>query len=250
VSSVYEALQRARQAGQGPAHAPPRPASPRSSAPREPVAPPITRSPGPLAPALNPLLAALRPMLGGETGVLLHVVAAMPGEGASTIAGEFALLAATTGHCRTALIDADMRSLASARAFECETGRGLIDARADFREPGVMREVAGSLLSVACLFGEGTAGHSDGNALRAVYDRLRTEFELSVIDCPAFGTGDYLALAPEAADGVILVVQAEATRPAVVAHAKAQVEQAGGKLLGAVLNRRHNYIPEFLYRML
>jgi Mrp family chromosome partitioning ATPase len=60
----------------------------------------------------------------------------------------------------------------------------------------------------------------------------------------------YLELAPERADGVILVVQAETTRPAVVAHAKGQIEQAGGNVLGAVLNRRGDYIPDFLYRML
>jgi protein-tyrosine kinase len=247
VSSVYEALQRARQAGHGAV-----PSRPAPTPTREPTShPAITRAPGPLAPALTPLLAAVRPLLDGESGRLLHMVGATPGEGASTIAGEFALLAATTGHCRTALIDADTRSLAAARAFECDTSRGLIDARwAESGDPALFHPVAGSLLSVACLTGGHSAGLADGAALRAVYERLRSEFDLIVVDCPAVGTGDYLGLSPDAADGVIFVVKAETTRPAVIAHAKAQVQQAGGNLLGAVLNRRHNYIPEFLYRML
>lgn len=247
MSSVYEALQRARRAGQDTGRARLRASSP----PRDPSSVAITLAPGPLAQALTPLLAAVRPLLDGEAGALLHITAAARGEGASTIAGEFALLAATTGHCRTALIDADNRNFTVARAFGCEVGRGLIDAQwAETGEPGAMRAVAGSLLWVACLAGERAAVPADGAAIRAVYERLRGEFELIVVDCPAIGSGDYLALAPGATDGVILVVQAEATRPAVVAHAKTQVQQAGGNLLGAVLNRRHNYIPEFLYRML
>jgi hypothetical protein len=57
-------------------------------------------------------------------------------------------------------------------------------------------------------------------------------------------------LLPEEADGIFLVIRAEATRPAVISHAKALVEQAGGHFLGAVLNARRNYIPGFMYRML
>ena len=75
-------------------------------------------------------------------------------------------------------------------------------------------------------------------------------FDVTVIDCPAVASGGYSNLLPEAADGVILMLAAEATRTAVVTHAKTQIELTGANLLGAVLNRRSNYIPEFLYRML
>ena len=149
LSSVYEALQRARQGGQvaarqwrGPAQGPvsgaaapsgaiplrPQQSQLRSEPPPQPQRarperpPPVSLAPGPKAVALGPLLAAVRPLLDGEEGMVLQFAAATAGEGTSTIAREFALLAATAGHRRILLIDADRRSLGSARAFDCDTG--------------------------------------------------------------------------------------------------------------------------------
>ncbi|MFB3123892.1 MAG: cobalamin biosynthesis protein CobQ, partial [Candidatus Binatia bacterium] len=51
-------------------------------------------------------------------------------------------------------------------------------------------------------------------------------------------------------DGVVLVVESGRTRRQVAFNAKKQLEEAGGKLLGVVLNKRRYYIPEFIYRWL
>jgi hypothetical protein len=47
---------------------------------------------------------------------------------------------------------------------------------------------------------------------------------------------------------VILVVESERTRKRTAMWAKEQVEGAGGKLLGVVLNKRKYYIPDWLYK--
>lgn len=244
MSSVYDALQRARRGSSGLVPL-------RQPASRELDRSPVSLAPGPLAPPLMPLLAAVRPLLDAKAGVVLHVVAATVGEGSSTIAREFAMLAGTTGHRRTLLIDADRRNLESARAFGVDTGQGL----AEFLWGGpddadVLHPIAGTLLSVTCLIGERGPAAIDADSLRELYTQLRDQFELIVVDCPAVGDGGYSSLLPEATDGTILVVQAEKTRPAVIAHAKDLVQQAGGQVLGAVLNRRTNYIPDFLYKLL
>jgi Mrp family chromosome partitioning ATPase len=257
VSSVYEALQRARQGNHGPVHrdvgtrvAPLRPAPVREPV-REAPRSPVTLAPGPLAAELGSLLAAIRPLLDGDGGAVLQVVAATRDEGTSTIAREFALLAATTGQRRTLLIDADRRDPATARSFDCDTAHGLVELPWHSSDiDSVAKPVSGTLLSVACLIGQRGPGRTDAATIADLYSRLRDEFELIVVDCPSVASGDYFELAPEATDGVILVVRAETTRPAVVSHAKGQIEQAGGNMLGAVLNRRGDYIPDFLYRML
>jgi Mrp family chromosome partitioning ATPase len=245
VSGVYEALQRVRQGGHDrvlPGERPSRGAEP---------VPPAARSPGPAAAELTPLLAAVRPLLDGSKGAVLHFVAAALGEGTSTIAREFALLAGTTGRRRTLLIDAVRRDPQTARHFNCDLARGLIDgawigqAAADLE-----RVVNGTSLSVACLVGSRGNGPADAVTLSALYQELRGQFDLIVVDCPAIESGEYATLLPEEADGIFLVIRAEATRPAVISHAKALVEQAGGHFLGAVLNARRNYIPGFMYRML
>jgi Mrp family chromosome partitioning ATPase len=243
VSSVYEALQRARR-GNGDVIVRRQPVV------RETEWSPASLAPGPLATPLAPLFAAIRPLLDSKEGVVLHIVAATAGEGTSTIARELAMLAGTTGHRRTLLIDADRRDPQTARTFGCDTSQGLVELLwGSLDDADVLQPVAGTLLSVTCLIGERGPASVDADSLRELYNRLRDQFELIVVDCPPVGDG-YSSLLPEAVDGVILVVQAEKTRPAVIARARDVVLQAGGQVLGAVLNRRTNYIPEFLYKLL
>jgi len=58
-----------------------------------------------------------------------------------------------------------------------------------------------------------------------------------------------LALA-KLADGSVMIVEAERTRAPVAAECKRLIEASGGRLLGAVMNRRRLYIPDMLYRLL
>jgi Mrp family chromosome partitioning ATPase len=252
VTGVYEALQRVRRGGYDRALPGDRPGERPGERPAlGPEPPPPTRTPGPIAVELTPLLSAVRPLLDSGKGAVLHFVAAAVGEGTSTIAREFALLAATTGRRRTLLIDAARRDPETARFFGCDTSRGLIDGIwIGYEEADLHRTVTGTSLSVACLVGSRGDGPPDSVTLSALYEQLRAEFELIVVDCPAMDSGEYSTLLPEETDGIFLVIRAEGTRPAVISHAKALVEQAGGHFLGAVLNARRNYIPGFLYRLL
>lgn len=244
LTGVYEALQRVRQGGHDRV-------SPGERAGRRADLPGPARAPGPIATELTPLLSAVRPLLDGTKGAVLHFVAAAAGEGTSTIAREFALLAATSGRRRTLLIDAARHDPQTARFFGCDTARGLIDGIwIGYDEADLRRPVPGTSLSVACLVGERGNAPADAVTLSALYAQLREQFELVVVDCPAMESGEYSTLLPEETDGIFLVIRAESTRPAVISHAKALVEQAGGRFLGAVLNARRNYIPGFLYRLL
>ena len=244
MTGIYDALQRARQGGR-------EVTLPGEQSARGPGQPQPARAPGPIAVELTPLLAAVRPLLEGMRGAVLHFVAAAEGEGTSTVAREFALLAATTGRRRCLLIDAARGELRTARYFNCDTSRGLVDGIwIGFDETDLQCQVPGTSLSVACLVGERGNGPPDAVTLSGLYQQLRDQFELIIVDCAPMERGEYSTLLPDAADGIFLVIKAEATRPAVIAHAKALVEQAGGHFLGAVLNGRRNYIPEFLYRLL
>lgn len=244
MTGVYEALQRVRQGG----HAPVLPGERPARLSNEPLP---TRQPGPIAVELTSLLAAIRPLLDSDRGAVLHFVAAAGGEGTSTIAREFALLAATSGRRRTLLIDAARRDPETARFFNCNTAHGLIDGIwIGHDQADLQRVVPGTSLSVACLVGAHGNAPADAVTLSGLYEQLRGEFELIVVDCPAMESGEYSTLLPEEADGIFLVIRAESTRPAVIAHAKTLVEQAGGHFLGAVLNARRNYIPGFMYRLL
>jgi capsular exopolysaccharide synthesis family protein len=79
---------------------------------------------------------------------------------------------------------------------------------------------------------------------------LRSDFDHVIIDGGSLrGSPDSLLVASKV-DGVLLVVQAERTGSDVVRDASDQLRMAGANLLGAVLNRRRDYLPKFLARRL
>jgi len=197
------------------------------------------------------LLSAIRSVLDSATGNIVHLVSATKGEGASAIARDLAFTAATEGNQRTLLIDADVDVCNSAGFFKCPRQWGLLDClgqQLNDRRP--LRAVAGSQLSVGRLVGEIGSRSIDTERERALYELVRGRYDMTVVDFPPITGNRYGGLMPQSVDGIILVIEAEKLRPAVVAHAKELVQQAGGKILGSVLNRRKNYIPEFVYRRL
>ena len=79
---------------------------------------------------------------------------------------------------------------------------------------------------------------------------LRSQFEYVLIDCPSLRSGgDALSVAP-LVDGVILVVEADRTTKEQVLHAEHQIESAGGKCSGHILNKRKYVVPKWLYQRL
>jgi hypothetical protein len=76
---------------------------------------------------------------------------------------------------------------------------------------------------------------------------LRAQYKYVAIDCPALSeSGDVLSIA-KLVDGIVLIVEADKTRKSQVRNAERQIETAGGKLLGSVLNKRRYPIPNFIY---
>jgi Mrp family chromosome partitioning ATPase len=183
-------------------------------------------------------------------GFVVHFVAASTGEGASTLSREFALIAARVADSKVVLIDADKTQLTNATNFGCETDVGILDQIQDGKplEEKLMT-VSGTQLRLGVLCGENSPPLSR-KAMPALYEQCRAQYDMTIIDCPAVFSDRYFELSPEAADGVVLVVQAERNRPETIRQAQSLIERAGGKFVGAILNRRHTYIPDFIYRLL
>lgn len=79
---------------------------------------------------------------------------------------------------------------------------------------------------------------------------LRYSFDFVLLDCPSLKSSGDAALFAAAADGVVVVVEAERTRKEQVRSALNTIEMAEGNLLGCVLNKRQYPIPEWLYQRL
>ncbi|MHC4711781.1 MAG: CpsD/CapB family tyrosine-protein kinase [Planctomycetota bacterium] len=82
-------------------------------------------------------------------------------------------------------------------------------------------------------------------AVSRVLGELEAVFDLVILDTsPVLSTSEPLILGAKAG-GVVLVVLANSTQRESVLFAQGQLEQAGCRLLGLVLNARPSYVPRF-----
>jgi hypothetical protein len=86
--------------------------------------------------------------------------------------------------------------------------------------------------------------------LRSRLAELRLEFDYTVLQGPAAGAGSEAALLGATCDGLVLVLQANATRRATAQRVKETLHSANARLLGTVLSERTFPIPSAIYRRL
>lgn len=215
MSSVYEALERARRESGGAAPAR-RPAAGGRRFPQE----------------MQALAGRLQPLFDERPSVQLAITACGRGEGATTLASEFSAHMAEDGR----------------RVLFCGVhGAG---GNAGGEAP-VIREAAPNLwlLDISTYRAPGSS-LADKSALRDRLETLRERFQAIVIDCPPILIDGSWSPILRAADGVILMVEAEKTRSAVLRSTVKMIGEVGGHILGIVFNRRRQYIPRILYRFL
>lgn len=86
--------------------------------------------------------------------------------------------------------------------------------------------------------------------MRAIFGALLERYRYIVFDGMAIQTNpEALAISP-VFDGVILVLESEATPWSVGATIKDKLERSGARLLGAMLNKRRLHIPAPIYNAL
>jgi Mrp family chromosome partitioning ATPase len=79
---------------------------------------------------------------------------------------------------------------------------------------------------------------------------LRQYFEYVLIDAPALTLGSDGIVLARAAEGVVLVLKANASRREAARKAVQDLQNAGARILGAVLNQRTFPIPQAIYTKL
>jgi Mrp family chromosome partitioning ATPase len=83
----------------------------------------------------------------------------------------------------------------------------------------------------------------------AIYlERLRRDYRYILIDCPSLREAEHAVVLAPLVDGVVLVVEANRTQKEQFLYADRAIENAGGRILGHVLNKRTYVIPDWLHR--
>ncbi len=77
---------------------------------------------------------------------------------------------------------------------------------------------------------------------------MRLSFGNILIDCRSLRVSSEAAVLGSSVDGVAVIVEAGQTRRDEILNAQRTIENAGGKFLGFVLNKRRYPVPEWLYK--
>jgi capsular exopolysaccharide synthesis family protein len=183
----------------------------------------------------------------------LMIVASQHAEGATTTAALFASTLAKRKKLDVLLIEANFRTPALEQIFPIQRNGGL----AELIEGSQSIETVVQATPQPHLFVM-TSGHYEtspssvleSSRVSEMITKLHERFQFLVFDsAPVNVYTDALILGPRL-DATVFVIEADRTRIDEVQRAKRQIERAGGHMLGALLNRRKNYVPAFLEGLL
>lgn len=224
-------------------------------------------------------MAALWAALGpapGHRGRVIQIAAANSGEGVSTVAREYARLAAVRARRPVWLIDADLAQQGQLEAVASEPDRFGALGKAAIATPdgsiffavtprlmdraGKPVHPARLLTARPCLGGRLWVTRFAAELLRSgqraepvadprYWDALRKHADTVVIDSPAADRNAMsITLAPFV-DATVLVVAAESSAAGDPLILRDEIEAAGGKIAGVVVNRSTYQPPAFLKRL-
>ena len=175
------------------------------------------------------------------------------GNGCSAICASSARLLAAQGAGSVCLVDANLHAPSLPESFGVDNHFGLTDS---LRKEGAIQEFVKPvgpenlwLLSCGSLVAE-SAGHLNCSLLKTRVQELGAAFDFVLIDSPSLNKyTDAIALG-QLADGLILIIEANATRREAAANITQTLRAAQVSILGAVLNKRTFPIPSALYHRL
>lgn len=173
------------------------------------------------------------------------------GDGCSSICAAAAENLAATAPVSVCLVDGNLRNPSIHKMFELDNTSGLTQA---VSQQGAIqnftRRVAGTNLWVLPA-GSGSANALAGSeAMRVRIAELRETFDHVLIDSPAINRYPDAMAIGRMVDGLLLVLQSNATRRETARNVIDSMRSANVNLLGAVLNKRTFPIPQNLYERL
>jgi polysaccharide biosynthesis transport protein len=195
---------------------------------------------GIFAEGLRSIKIAVNAKLEGRRGIVLAFISAVPGEGTSTVAANFAGMIAASGQ-RTILVDFDLRHRSLTRQIAPNAPLGLQSVYCDL--PNLLKAL--SVLKSGVHFLPAVDGQTRihpselaaSAAMRQLMGLLRRTFDFIVLDLPAaIPVIDGRAVA-DLVDEYVLVVEWNRTTLDTIGEAMAANPQIAQKLIGFAFNK-------------
>ena len=175
------------------------------------------------------------------------------GDGSTTTASNFAGTLANDRQAKVLLVDANLRTPRLHDMCQVDHTPGLSDYVEKEDEPVLPIPWKGStsLSVLPCgSLHSGPVSLFESGRFDKFLEEMREQFDYVILDGAPLPKFPELRVICSKVDGVVLVVKAGDTRRQVALRAKKELEEAGAKILGVVINKRKYYIPEWIYKRL
>jgi capsular exopolysaccharide synthesis family protein len=168
------------------------------------------------------------------------ITSARPAEGKSTTAANLAI-ALAQGETKVCLVNADLRRPTIEKVLGIPTNQhGLGDWLADPNITNIMVSVPGTPGLVVVPAGPPPPNPGELLAtgrFASLMEELSEQFDIVLIDAPPVLSAADASSIASAVDGVIIVVDSSRTDTDTLLRVRAEIDRAGGKVVGAILNR-------------
>ena len=152
---------------------------------------------------------------------------------------------------RVLLIDVNLRNPGIHKFFDGADTYGLFDVFLN-NHSITDKKTRDRLFVITCNgdYTEEIDGFLGSERFEKFLEKMRDRFDYIILDGPPVAIGPEIRFISSKMDGVILMIESGKTRRHVALKAKQEIETAGGRFLGVVLNRRKYHIPDWIYKRL
>jgi protein-tyrosine kinase len=173
------------------------------------------------------------------------------GDGATTTATNFAAVLAKDSQLKVLLVDVNLRTPGLHDWYQIDIAPGLSDYISTNNNPTCPTFTFKR--KNFCILPSGSTKSSpiglfDSTRFDQFLQEMREKFDYVILDAPPVPRFSESRVICPKVDGVILIVGSGKTRRQVAFKAKKELEDAGAKILGIIMNRRKYYVPAWIYK--
>jgi len=190
---------------------------------------------------------------GTQTNKVIQFMSPLEGEGTSTIVGELARVTALKYSKSVLLLDADLRKLDQQPFFNITLEHSLEETiRAGDPIDKALYQIENSSLFLSQLFQDTGSVRQfiDPAGLDDLLEKLRKRFDFVFIDSAPDSVFSIGLATSNSLNGVVLVLDEEKTCLDMARNLKEKISKNGGKVLGVVVNKEREYVPNFITKRL
>lgn len=181
-------------------------------------------------------------------GYVIGVTSYNRREGVSTVAANLAKALANKSAGKVLVMDANTANPSLHKILGVGMSPGLTDILKTGSAKNAVKQINNIQVIPAGLDEESLTDGIMWKRFKSLLEESKKRYDFTVIDIPALSQSAFASKITTRCDGVIMVIESERLRWEVAQDCRKQLAARNVKIIGAVLNKRRFYIPNWIYR--